>query len=413
MSSRTHFTIAAYATVVAAALVANSARAEFPDLPKVIERARERGPLSLVAGAEVRVAGATRHAAGLPPLTNPYLEVFVDRGKDTNGFAQVQANLWLPIELSGQKGKRVAEVDAMVKWKTTARASAQAAAVGEGVAAYGEAIAAWARKLHAVEGEKIARDEAAYVTGRFEAKDATAVDKAQADGEVARWLTMRAEAELGYALGHARLAIATGDPSLGEPTAQSSLDLPALRFKDGDALAKYLIENSPMVKQYEYEAAYFMASREKWDADKYAPVNFIITTGRGDAGEFRIGGGLSWTFPVLRKNQGEVARSEAEGDRAKTNYAIAAAGVTARAKGFYVAYDVARKALQTIDEIAIPAAQTVVDASVTAWKAGKIEMTRVFLARRDLATARERRLEIATAGWRAYGDLAGLVGDVP
>jgi len=389
------------------------ARAEFPSLKDVIERARTRGPSSIMASADIRVAGATRYAAGLPPLTNPYLEVFVDRGKYTDGFATVQANLWLPIELSGQRGKRVAEVDSMVKWKQTAKAAAQANAVGEAVTAYGEVLVAAARKQHAIDGEKIARDEAAYVTGRFEAKDATLVDKATAEGEVARWLQMKAEAELSYALAKARLAIATGDASLSDPSGEVSSELPALKFKDGDALAKFLVENSPFLKQHEMEANYFTASKNKWEADKYPPVNFIITAGRGDAGDLRLGGGLSWTFPVLRRNQGEIARTEADFDRAKTNYEIAKASVNARAKGFYAAYEVARKATNTIDTIAVPAAQAVVDASLASWKAGKTELSRVFLARRDLATARERRLDIAAVGWRAYGDLAGLTGDTP
>jgi len=400
----------------AAALVALAptlARAEFPTLNQVIERARQRGPASLMAAADVKVAGSTRYGAGLPPLTNPYLEVFVDRGKETVGGATVQANLWLPIELAGQRTKRLAEVDALIQWKQVARSAAQAGAVGEAVAAYGEMMVAAARKQHALDGEKIAREEAAYVAGRFDAKDATAVDKAQADGEVARWLQLRSEAELSYALAKARLAIATGDPNLDDVTGTVVIDLPALHVKDGDTLAKSLLEKSPVLKQHSLEADFFSKSKDKWEADKYAPVNFIVTAGKGEAGDFRFGGGLAWSFPLLRKNQTEIARSEADADRAKGNLEIAKAAITARAKGFYVAYDVARQAVTTIDGIAVPAAQAVVDSSVTAWKAGKLEQTRVFLARRDLATARERRLDIVAVGWRAYGDLAGLVGDVP
>lgn len=404
---------AAALAAVAMTLAPAIARAEFPTLPQVIERARTRGPASLVAAADVRVAGATRYAAGLPPMTNPYLEVFVDRGKNTQGFATVQANLWLPVELSGVRGKRIAEVDAMVQWKQIARSAAQANAVGEAVTAYGELMVAAARRRHAADGEKVAREEAAYVLGRFQAKDATEVDRAQAEGEVARWLQMKSEAELSFALAKARLAIATGDPNLEDPKADASFDLPALKSKDAEALAQYLLDNSPAVKQHALEADYFAKSKDKWEADKYPPVNFIITAGRGEAGDVRFGGGLSWTFPVLRRNQSEIARADADADRAKGNLEIAKASVLARSKGFFLAYDVARKAVSTIDSIAIPAAQAVVDASVAAWKAGKVEQSRVFLARRDLATARDRRLDIIAAGWRAYGDLAGLVGEMP
>jgi outer membrane protein, heavy metal efflux system len=411
MNARRHLQTSV--VIVVASLAASATAHAFPTLKEAIERSRTKGPASLIAAADIRVAGATRYGAGLPPLTNPYLEVFVDRTKETSGLAAVQANLWLPVELSGQRGKRLAEVDALVAWKTTAKAAAQSNAVGEAVAAYGEILVAAARKLHATEGEKIAREEAAYVNGRFDAKDATIVDKAQAEGEVGRWLQMKAEADLAYALAKARLAIAIGEPNLDDPKGDLSVELPALRFKDSDALSKHLVDNSPALKQYSLEATYFGAAKEKWEADKYVPVNFILSAGRTDMGDLRLGGGLSWTFPVLRKNQSEIARAEADADRAKGNYEITKAAIMARAKGFFVAYDVARKAISTIDTIAVPAAQAVVDASVQSWKAGKTEQTRVFLARRDLATARERRLEIAAIGWRAYGDLAGLVGDTP
>ncbi len=403
----------AAAALAAVASLTTAARAEFPTLREAIDKARVSGPQTILAAADVRVAGATRHAAGLPPLTNPYLEVFVDRTKSTVGAAQFQANLWLPIELSGQRGARVAEVESMVKWKQTARIAAQAGAVGDAVTAFGETIIAAARVEHAAEALKVAKEEAAYVQGRFEAKDATVVDKALAEGEVARWVSEHETAQLTYSLAHARLSIAIGDPGLGAPRTDVVVDLPELKWKDGDALAKHLVESSPALQSYQQEADFFLASKEKWQADKYAPVNFIVSAGRSDLGEFRFGGGVAWTLPVLRKNQGEIARAEAEADRAKTSYAIAATAIAARAKGFFQAYQVARKALQTIDTVAVPAARSVVEATVTAWKAGKADLTRVFLARRDLATALERRLEIASAGWTAYGDLARLVGEAP
>jgi len=72
-----------------------------------------------------------------------------------------------------------------------------------------------------------------------------------------------------------------------------------------------------------------------------------------------------------------------------------------------------RSALDTLETIAVPAAKTVVDLSVAAWKKGQLEATKVFQARRDLATARARRLDLSAMGWRALGDLAALGAGVP
>lgn len=384
----------------------------FPTLAQAVDRARTKGPAARLAAAEVRVASSTKHAAGLPPLTNPYLEVFVDRAT-THGPATVQGNLWLPIELSGQRDARVGEVEALVKWKSMALTAAAADAVGEATAAWGEVIVAHARRRHAAAGEAIAKEEAAYMSARLEAKDATLADVALAKGEVARWLQAKAEADVAYAIAKARLSVAIGDPDLEDPTTAIHVELPALRWKDGDAMAKHLAEASPVLKAGALEAAAFLASKDRWEREKWAPVNLILSVGRSEMGDMRLGGGVAWTFPVLRKNQAETAKAQAEADRAENARVIMAATIAARAKGFYAAYDMARKALATIDDVAIPASESVVEASLAAWRAGKLDPSRVFLARRDLATARDRRLDLATAAFRAYAELSSLLGELP
>lgn len=387
--------------------------APLPTATEVARKAREKGPLTLLAAAEVKLAGSQKAAAGLPPLTNPYLEVFVDRSKDTSGVAAVQANLWLPIELAGQRDKRLAEIDGLVAWKKTARAAAAAAAVGEAVTAWGELAIALAHRKEALAGEKIAREESAYVKGRLEAKDATAVDAAVAEGEVARWVQSKVEADITVSTAKARLSIAIGEPTLEAPDDAPVIELPPLPWKDDAALVAKLDASSPVLLAAEQEATFFLASKDRWEVEKYAPVNLILSAGRTDLGAFKYGVGLAWSFPVLRKNQAEIARADAEADRAKAAKLIATTALHARAKGAFAAYTAARTALDTVDTLALPAAQAVVDASVTAWKAGKLEATRVFLARRDLATARARRLDVAAIGYRAYGELAGLIGEVP
>ncbi len=387
--------------------------AALPPLSEVVEKARTRGPLTLVAAAEIKVAGSLRAGAGLPSLTNPYLEVFVDRSKSTVGGVAVQANLWLPIELAGQRGQRIGEVDGLVAWKKSAYAVATAASIGEAVTAWGELAVALARRGEARAGEKIAREEAAYVKGRLDAKDATTVDLAVAEGEVGRWVQSKVEADIAVATTKTRLAIAMGEISLEAPDEAPPVMLPAIRWKDDTALVKHIDEHSPVLLAAEKETAFFLASKERWEVEKNNPVNFIFSAGKTDTGAVLYGVGLAWSFPVIRKNQSEVARADAEADRAQATKLVARTALVARGKGAFAAYVASRAALETVDAIALPAAQAVVDSSVAAWKAGKLDPGRVFLARRDLATARARRLDVVAVGFKAYGELAGLVGEVP
>lgn len=410
---RTSRATAALAVLLSVLLPSSLHAATLMDAREAAAKAREKGPLTLLAAAELKLAGSQRAAAGLPPLTNPYLEVFVDRSKDTSGLAAVQANLWLPIELAGQREKRVHEIDSLVSWKKTARSAAAAAAVGEALTAWSELAVAVTRRKEAALGEKIAREEAAYVKGRLDAKDATAVDLAVAEGEVARWVQTKAEADVAIATARTRFAIAIGEPSFETPDDAPTIALGALPWKDDAALVAKLDATSPVLRAAEEEASFFLASKDRWEAEKYTPVNLILSAGRTDLGAFKYGFGFSWSFPVLRKNQAEIARADAEADRAKAAKLVATTALHAKAKGAFAAYNAARAALDTVDTIALPAAQAVVDASVTAWKAGKLEASRVFLARRDLATARARRLDVAAIGYHAWSELGGLIGEVP
>ena len=394
-------------------VLSGTATAAMPTVAEAAAKAKEKGPLTLLAAAEVKVAGSQKHAAGLPSLTNPYIELFVDRSKDTSAGVAVHGSLWLPIELAGQRDKRIGEVDTLIAWKQGARAAAEAVAVGEAVTAWGELVVALSRRAEAHAGEKIAREEAAYVKGRLEAKDATAVDAAVAEGEVARWVQAKVEADIAVATTKTRLAIAVGEATLDTAEDAPKIVLPELRWKDDGAFVKHVEEHSPVLLAAEREATYFLASRDRWDTEKYPPVNLILSAGRTDSGAFQYGVGLAWSLPVLRKNQAEVGRADAEAERAKAAKIIARTALVARAKGAFAAYTAARTALSTVDEIAMPAATAVVDASVAAWKAGKLEASRVFLARRDLATARARRLDVVAIGYKAFGDLAGLLGEVP
>jgi cobalt-zinc-cadmium efflux system outer membrane protein len=400
-------------SIVVSSSLVREAQAELPTLGEIVAQARARGPEATLAQAEIGVAKSYAVGARAASLLNPTLEVFADRGQHTTGSAQVIANLYLPVEIHGQRRKRLDEADAFLAWKGSEVARGGAAAIGEAVDAYGEVLVLAARLREASAGERIAREEARYVEARLAAADATALDVAIARGEVARWVQTRSEVEVALATARGRLAAAIGASTVDTPAATQTADLPALRFADADVLIAHLQMNSPIVAAPKKEAEYFASSRKRWDTEKYAPLTFVLIGGRGDMGEARYGLGLSWTLPLTRTNQGEIARADAESDRALTTASIVGDAMMARARGYFEAYTLARKALAEIDASAIPAAEAVVAAANGAFEAGKADLARVFLARRDLATARERRLALAYDGWHAYANMAALLGGLP
>jgi outer membrane protein TolC len=72
-----------------------------------------------------------------------------------------------------------------------------------------------------------------------------------------------------------------------------------------------------------------------------------------------------------------------------------------------------RSAVESLDHEGLPAAEAVVAATQASFLAGKLERVRVVMARRDLIQARDRRLQLIEDGWRAYGEMAAILGELP
>lgn len=381
--------------------------AAVPSLARVMELARARAPAVSVAGAEVEVGRASLVGARLLPLDNPYLEVFADRG--TQGATRditVQSNLWLPVEVSGQRERREAEASALVAWRRAEVGSARAAALAGAVRAYGQLAVAEARIRTLAELADVAREEAAYYQGRLDAGDVTIADAQLAELELAKHRVALAEGRADRVRALTALGLATGatytDGPSGGPEPPPPRGAPA---PNAGAL--------PAVKVSEAQARYHAREKDRQAVEAHTPLNLILSMGRGDLGELRVGGGVAWTFPVLRRNQGEQARAEAnrrkallERDLKKKVAATTVAGLTReRAQ--------VRKAIEAITKVAEPAAQAAVDAAVATQQAGKGDLLRVLSARRDLALLKARRLELLQREWNLVGDLVAITGDLP
>lgn len=401
-------------------LAAPAARAEFPTLDVAIQRARTQALVVADANAELGAAHGQLAGARVSALGNPYTEVQVDRAwsQDADGRGpskQIQALTftYFPVDLLGQRGKRIEEAERLIDWKKVGLVDARAVATGDVVSAYGEFLVSASRVTEATAGETTAREEARYFQGRFEAKDTTLYEKSIAEAEVARWVQTKAEAELRVANSRARFGQLTGMPDPGQPPQNTNLLPPGLRGSWDDAHVARVIEKAPAISRLAAERHYWDASIERYEREKYPPISFEVIAGRGGMGEARLGGGAVITFPVTRRFQGEIARAEAGRLAATHRLELFRGIVSTRLKAARDAIKSVTTAVQELDKNGIPALERAVQSSVEGFRAGKIDLTRALLARRDLAIARARRLDLLEAAWRAYADLVIFTGDLP
>ncbi|TKC98705.1 TolC family protein [Polyangium fumosum] len=384
----------------------------FPSLGRAMALARERGPDVVRARGSVGVAQASYAGARLSALDNPYLEVFVDRGlQGVTKDAAVQANLWLPLEVSGQRARRIDEADALVAWQKTLFEVTRFSAEGDAVRAYGAALVAGAR-VRTLEG--IVRDagaEAEVYRQRREAGDATLQEEKLASMEHARYLVMLQESRADLTRALVDLARATG--RMFEPPDSTSAMPPVPGEMYGEAGAARLADTSPHVAASTREASFYARAGQRAAIEAHPPVNLIVTAGRGDLGEPRFGGGLSWTFPVARRKQAEVARADAERARALAEAEVKRRLVVQGLSGLELERAEVRRAREVIDTAALPAAQASADAAIATKAAGKGEMLLVLTTRRDLELLRLRRLELIAREWSILGDIVAWTGELP
>jgi cobalt-zinc-cadmium efflux system outer membrane protein len=397
-------------------MAAGPAHAAWPTLEAVWRASFDRAPESIRAQGETLVARSEGVNAREPSFRNPTLVVTADHGVGhtppgaSPGLAAV-GQLGLPIEINGQRGARIRSADALLAWREREQTAAQGRAGGAAIEAFGRAVVSRARVDLASQAEEQARNELAWFEARVQAGDATAVDRSLAQTELARHAQSVAEAQISLVAAEADLRALTGIGDIGEPPADAASLPPEARPQIG--LGGAALARSPAVEAFEREQAFWSREIDVAKANRWTPLEFLVTGGQDEFGQIRIGGGLGWSFPVIHQNEGEVARASAQASRARADREAVLRAVDAAVRGLHEEISRTGAAVTDLDRTGIPAAEGLVRSTDAAFRAGKLELIRVLNARRDLALMRSRRLDLLEGGWRAYGDLAAILGVLP
>jgi cobalt-zinc-cadmium efflux system outer membrane protein len=373
-----------------------------PTLTRVAALARERSVAAVAAREDVAVARAELGVARLPAVANPYVELTAQRGAlGVTKDVAINGTLVLPVEISGQRGRRIAEADALLSLRDADLGVARADTMAEAVRAYGAAAVAGAR---ARAWERIvagAREEASIYAARLAARDTTEQDARIARVEASRNEVTLAEARADLARALADLRRLTGArfteaPAGAEPPEPARRPLAAPRV---EALAR--------------EASYHARVRDRQAREAHAPLSLILNAGRGDLGELRVGGGVGWSLPLFRDGRAEAAKAEAARSRAMTVCDAVARASAAAVEGLLAEVAEVRRARLDIARTAEPAAVAAIEAAVAMQRAGKGDLLPVLFARRDFTLLEARRLDLLQREWNILGDVVALTGELP
>ncbi len=380
-----------------------------PDLRTLVAVASERAPEMELGRALLEASRASAVSGRMAPLGNPYLEVTAQRGnKDVTRDVAVAGELWLPLEVSGQRSSRRAEANQYIALHDVLLSATRARVMGETVKAYGELSVAETR-YDVVEA--LVRDtqaEASYYAQRLERGDAIARDAAMAAVEHAKNQVLLGESRADVLRARAELRRLTGRTlTLTTPPPTVPREFATHHFREEQA------ERAPAVLLALAEARFQGSSRERWRKEGRGPLSVGLLGGRGDYGEVRVGAGLSYALPFFRRNQVEQARAEAERVRALHEGAIRREVIRARIAAARVELEEVRRAIELLQASAVPAAERALQAAQETQRAGKGDWLAVLVSRRDLSALRLRRLELTEKGWSLLGELVEATGELP
>ncbi len=379
-----------------------------PTLGRVLDLARDRAPSVVVGRADVNVARASFVGARLAPVANPSFSLLFDRGAErVTKDVTVAGSLVVPVEIAGQRATRVAEAQALVDWQEADLETTKAMAAGDAARAYGAVVVA-AERVRTIEAMLgVARNEAEVYRARLASSDATEQDAQLARAELARNAVALAESRADLTRALVDLERLVGRRFAPPPRELLEPPLPRLAASTSPPPV------APIVRSLEKEASYHASAKARASREGFAPLDLVLTAGRGDLGEARFGGGVAWSFPLARRNQGEQARADASRIRASVEKDERARFVRATLDGLSAERVDVRVALAEIVDEARPAAEASVKAALETQQAGKGELLRVLTARRDLALVELRRLELIAREWNIVADAVALTGELP
>lgn len=384
----------------------------FPTLTAALERARARPSAVVAARGAVRSAEALAAGARLSSVGNPYLEVFADRTAARRApEATLQGNLWLPLEISGQRDRRIAENERLKEWRGAEVEDVSFDQVADMVRRYGAAVVAAERVRFLQVIVEISLQETALYEARLQASDVTIRDAKLAAVDLSRNRMVLGQARADLARDLAGVAQLYGVVELSAPARD---EVPPEALWEVAAREPHrLIDESPGLRALGREAEYFRVQRDREAAEGQAPLNIIVSAGEGADGSARVGGGLAWTFPLLRRNQGEQSRATAERTRALEIAEALRRERRAALQGLVIERTLVRDALYELRAHGAPAAEAAVEAARSTERAGKGDLLHVVTARRDLVSVRASGLDLEQREWSLLGDLVSLSGRTP
>lgn len=373
--------------------------------------------------AQLGLAQADLIEAGL--LRNPTLQVLLPLG-----FQQFEMLASLPSEVLWQRKRRVAA--AKLEYDRIAKSLEQN---GLNLArdvrvAYVNLALAEARKRVADQAVQLRGEIVRITNARLRLGDISELEASAVQVELATAEEQRVRFARDIDLAQERLKFLLGDTQralsfrIAPPAPQDAPIIPAsitiaapvagttAAPVAGDALDALLADafaHRPDLRAAELaiEAA---AARAKWERSRLFSLAALLSIKRGEGLGFSPRPGFSAELPIFHRNQGGIARADADVARASKQYLSVKEQIAAEVREAFVQYQQAREALAVYRARLLPQTQAAVALAEQSYRRGEQPYLFVLETSRQAVDARLREAELQADIERATAQLTRSIG---
>jgi cobalt-zinc-cadmium efflux system outer membrane protein len=400
---------AALACVASGALCASASAQTAPIFQVLLKQAQASAPRLSLGAAETRAAEGLAVQAATRP--NPTLGLMVENAAGTGPYkdfdaAETTLSIEQPLELGGKRAARTSAAQADLAAARARDALGRIDFARDLALAYAGAEAAQRHLAIAEEGVDLAQADARAARLLVDNGREAQVRAVQAEAGLASARAELGAVRAGAETSLARLAALTGSPDTYVAVVGGLLDAaltaPSLEPTFTPAVAAARAERDAAERRIAVER-----SRRVPDI----ALSFGVRRLQGDDATAAVFG-LSAPLPLFDRNRGAVAaasanaqaaqarlamvQAEQDGDRRAATAQVAAAGQT---------LDASRQAES--------AASEAYRLARLGYDAGRLPLSEVLAARRDLIAARGRAVDTKLARVKAFADLARAQGHIP
>jgi cobalt-zinc-cadmium efflux system outer membrane protein len=352
--------------------------------------------------AELGVSRADVIQAGL--IANPDAQLLFPVGPK-----QLEATITAPLEALWLRGRRV-EAARRLSEQTAARLTQLALDLVRDVRlAYAELDLEKRRLSLFEESSRLRARVASIASARVRAGDALRLEEVSAQVDAVRAAQEARSLAHAVTLAEERLRAAMGAGGERTPLATMLLPDASLVDWDVDALVAGAVAGRPDVRASETGVA---AARARAALARYDWLSVSAVADANEHGDhgFEAGPGVKFTLPLFNRNQGNVARADAELVRAERRHRTVVDRVILDVREANVRYAQARDDLRAWRAEILPALAEVVELAGRAYENGDTPLVQVLDANRQLLDGRGREAQLVADLRRARAELERSVG---